>query len=298
MPELGAIVEELAARFGAPGAPPVPLDGGITNRNYRVSLATRECVVRIVGTDTELLGIDRASEGQAAACAAELRIAPELVLMGDGFSVTGYIDAEPIGPERMRADPAPVARALRAFHDSGLRLANRFWVPELLGAYARALAGAGAQLPEPFDRTRALARRIAVALPLLEPVPCHNDLLAGNVLVERAGARAVLVDWEYAGMGHRMFDLGNLAVNHGFDDAAEEQLLSVYLDEPADDRARATLKLMRLLSDAREAAWGAIQSVISELDFDFDGYADEHFARLASAAHSDALEEWLDAARA
>ena len=29
----------------------------------------------------------------------------------------------------------------------------------------------------------------------------------------------MLVDWEYAGMGHRLFDLGNLAVNNEFDDA-------------------------------------------------------------------------------
>ena len=33
---------------------------------------------------------------------------------------------------------------------------------------------------------------------------------------------------------------------------------------------------MRVLSDAREAAWGVVQAQISELDFDFDGYAREH----------------------
>ncbi len=55
---------------------------------------------------------------------------------------------------------------------------------------------------------------------------------------------------------------------------------------------------MRIMSDAREAAWGVIQSVISELDFDFDAYASKHFERLLAKAESPQLEDWLAAARA
>ena len=55
---------------------------------------------------------------------------------------------------------------------------------------------------------------------------------------------------------------------------------------------------MRIMSDAREAAWGVVQSVVSELDFDFDAYADSHFARLDEASHDPRLAEWLDAAAA
>jgi hypothetical protein len=55
---------------------------------------------------------------------------------------------------------------------------------------------------------------------------------------------------------------------------------------------------MRIMSDAREAAWGVVQGVISELDFDFEGYADKHFARLDQAAQDPRLKEWLDAAAA
>ena len=40
---------------------------------------------------------------------------------------------------------------------------------------------------------------------------------------------------------------------------------------------------MRLLSDAREGAWGVVQGVVSELDFDFDAYAARHFERLERA---------------
>ena len=40
------------------------------------------------------------------------------------------------------------------------------------------------------------------------------------------------------------------------------------------------LELMRFMSDFREAMWGVVQRRVSELDFDFDGYAAEHFERL------------------
>jgi hypothetical protein len=49
------------------------------------------------------------------------------------------------------------------------------------------------------------------------------------------------------------------------------------------------LGLMRFMSDFREAMWGAVQSAVSELDFDFDGYARDHFERLRRTAESPAF---------
>ncbi len=50
---------------------------------------------------------------------------------------------------------------------------------------------------------------------------------------------------------------------------------------PEHERA---LTLMRFMSDFREAMWGVAQQALSDLDFDFAGYADEHFERLAQIA--------------
>ena len=41
---------------------------------------------------------------------------------------------------------------------------------------------------------------------------------------------------------------------------------------------------MRYMSDFREAMWGVVQSAVSELDFDFAGYAAEHFERMERTA--------------
>jgi hypothetical protein len=44
--------------------------------------------------------------------------------------------------------------------------------------------------------------------------------------------------------------------------------------------------------------WGVVQTVVSELDFDFAGYAAEHFARLRAAADDPRYPEWVRDARA
>jgi hypothetical protein len=53
---------------------------------------------------------------------------------------------------------------------------------------------------------------------------------------------------------------------------------------------------MRVLSDAREGAWGVVQNEVSELDFDFDGYAREHFERIETTIAEQPFAEWLAAA--
>ena len=277
----------------------MPLEGGITNRNFRITFGGRDCVLRLPGKDTQLLGISRAAERLASEQAARLGIAPDVLAAGDDHLVTEFIAAGPIEPDRLRAEPASAARALRAFHDSGLRLPARFWVPDLLERYAEIVTERGGRLPGSYRPAQELTDRVAEALPLTEPVPCHDDLLPGNLLARHADpGTAILVDWEYAGMGHRMFDLGNLAVNNEFDDGAEERLLTAYYQQPPTDGRRAALALMRIMSDAREAAWGVVQGAISELDFDFGAYARQHFERLARAAGDPRLEEWLGGAAA
>ena len=126
-------------------------------------------------------------------------------------------------------------------------------------------------------------------------MPAHNDLLPANFL--RDGDRMQVIDWEYAGMGDRWFDLGNFAVNNELDDDQEALLLEAYFGEPANDQRRATLKLFRFMSDFREAMWGVVQAGVSELEFDFRDYAQKHFDRLEKARSDPRFEGWIEAAR-
>jgi thiamine kinase-like enzyme len=289
------IVAALEPVLGSRAGEPVPLDGGITNRNYRVRLGATDYMVRLPGKDTALLGIDRAAERIANQSAAELGIAPAVAAAGDEYLVTRFIECRPVSAGELASDPVDVARALRAFHDHGRELPTRFWVPELAEDYAAIVIARGRSLPSGFEHARRTAAQIAAARPLVAAVPCHNDLLTAN-LIRDADGRLLLVDWEYAGMGDPFFDLGNLSVNNDFDARADERLLSAYLGRLPDAGALAALWLMRAMSDVREATWGVVQGAISELDFDFGGYAEMHFARLRATTSDPRFEEALHAA--
>ncbi len=298
MGDLNDILHGLEPSLGPVGGDPSPLEGGITNRNYRVRFGGGDYVVRLHGKDTDLLGISRESERLANSAAAGLGIAPAVAATFDGGLVTRFLACAPLDSAEIAARAEEVAVALRDFHDAEVTLPVNFWVPDLLEDYARIIAARGRRVPAEYAETRELASRIAAALPVRRPRPCHNDLLAGNLLRELTADRIMIVDWEYAGMGHPCFDLGNLSVNNDFDEDTEERLLKAYHGAPPSGAQRATLKLMQVLSDVREAAWGVMQACVSDLDFDFDGYARRHFERLRGAIAGDRLAGWLAAAEA
>jgi thiamine kinase-like enzyme len=191
---------------------------------------------------------------------------------------------------------------LRTFHDSpAIRgVFDCFRVPE---TYARTAVGRGVSIPEAYDRADAFAARIEAAFAASpEPaVPCHNDLLNANFLLdpglEAEGDHLWLLDWEYAGMNDRWFDLGNFATNNELDAEAEHALLTAYFGSVT-DRRLARLALMKVMSDLREAMWGVVQQGLSTLDFDYVDYAGRHFDRLLRHASAPGFAGVLDAAAA
>ena len=293
--DLDRVVSALEPVLGPRSGDAAPLDGGITNRNYRVRLGAADYMVRLPGKDTSLLGIDRAAERIATESAAALGIAPALAAAGRDYLVTRFIECRPATAVELAGDPADAARALRAFHDRGPELPTTFWVPDLVEEYAAIVLARGGSLPDGYAHARRTAAAIAAARPLSAPVPCHNDLLTANLIRDHAG-RLLLVDWEYAGMGDPFFDLGNLSINNGFDDRADDRLLGAYLGGEPEAGDIAALRLMRAMSDIREATWGVVQGAISELEFDFGAYAEKHFARLRASTADPRFEESLRAA--
>jgi thiamine kinase-like enzyme len=291
-------VRALAPVLGEPDGVPVALEGGITNRNYRVRWGGRDCVLRCPGRDTALLGIDRAAEWAATQAAAAAGIGPPGIAFdpGVGCLVTAWVEARPIEPAELRGRIPELAAALRTIH-AGPALPAAFDVFAVVEAYREIAVARGAPPPAGLRRLAAGAGAIRAALrgPEHAPVPCHNDLLASNVLDD--GRRLWIVDWEYAGMGDRYFDLGNLAVNNDFGEDDELALLQAYWPDGGSARRIAALRLMRVMSGYREGMWGVVQAAVSELEFDFEGYAREHLERAAAALDDPRLAGWLEDAR-
>jgi thiamine kinase-like enzyme len=295
-PALRSVVQAMPGWLEATRLVALPIPGGITNRNFRVDVDGETFVVRLAGKDTELLGIDREAERRAAEAAATVGVGPEVVgyLPEQSALVTRFIEGEPIPREAMREREtlARVVRAFRTFH-GGPEIPATFSSFRVVERYRETAERRGVQVPPVFGELLRLSREIQHVLDRFAPRPCHNDLLNANFI--RQGERVFIVDYEYAGMGSVFFDLANFSVNHGFDDAVDETLLEEYFGEVTDSR-RAGLKLMRIMSDFREAMWGVVQQGISTLDFDYVDYAERHFARCLGNAKDDRYPEWLRAA--
>jgi thiamine kinase-like enzyme len=293
-PDLAAVVAAMPAWEGRDIRAEV-LGGGITNRNFRVDVGDETFVVRLSGKDTELLGIDRDAERLATKAAHEAGVAPEVVafLPDHRALVTRFVEAKPLPPEDLERQEvlAAVVESIRAIHRMK-PVPSTFDAFGVVRDYRDTAEMHGVRAPAAYREALEVADRIAVAFgerPMPQR-PCHNDLLNANFLVR--DGRVVIVDYEYAGMGDLFFDLGNLSINNGISEDAQERLLELYFGvvRPA---SRARLKLMRIMSDFREAMWGVVQQAISTLDFDYVDYANRHFARCLQSAANERFGTWL-----
>lgn len=295
-------IDEVIARMGwaaHAGLVVELLGGGITNLNYRVEVDAQAFVVRIPGRDSEHLGIDRRREYACNVAAHQAGVAPEVAAFFEdaGVLVTRFIRGRGLAEEEMHRPQTiyRVVKALRRYH-GGSDFPGTFSPFQTVRDYLAAAAPRGAPLPDRFDWMLAQAERLEVALgepPI--PRPCHNDLLLANFLDD--GERLWIIDWEYAAMGDVFFDLGNFAVHHQLSDVEEETLLRAYFGRATHD-ATARLKLMKIISDLREAMWAMVQVTISTLDYDFAAYGQKHFDRYTAQLQDPRVPAWLvEAAR-
>jgi thiamine kinase-like enzyme len=271
-----------------------PLEGGLTNRNYRVDVGKKSYVLRISGENTEQLGINRENEYRTQTIAGELGIAPEAVafIEPEGFIVTKFIEGRPIPPEELR-EPENIARVASLLNEIHAMpsIPGVFSPFMVVRSYTKIAQAHNVTFPEKFDWLIKQMNDAEAAMMNTSRVqrPCHNDLLNGNFLL---GKKLYVLDWEYAGMGDVFFDLANFSNNHELSEHEDKFLLDCYFGNVS-SQAMAHLNLMKIMSDFREAMWGLVQVRISKLDFDFLGYANKFFHRLLQNALNPNWESWL-----
>ncbi len=257
--------------------------GGITNRNFVVRSGGDARVVRVC-EERPLLGIDRRNEVICQRAAASRGLAPEVIHHEPGLLVTRFVEGRSLTAADVR-EPRGLARLaalLRRLHGAWDVLTGEvlYFCPfQAVRTYARSAARLGADLPGEIDAWLDDARSLSHRIAPFRPALCHNDLLPANLV---DGRRLWLVDGEYAGIGHPLFDLANLAANAGLDDDQEAALLAAYRGS-INPRERDELRIFRAASLLREALWATIQTVASDLDFDYRGYAHEHFRAFRGA---------------
>jgi thiamine kinase-like enzyme len=274
------------------------LTGGITNRNYKITVDGESYVLRLGGNETQFLGIDRRTEYECSLLASQIGIAPEptALLEPEGYILARFISGKGIPADEIgtQENIRRVVQSLKACHALDF-FPGSFSPFRVAEGYARTARSFDVKLPEKVGWYLAKSHEIETAMYGREPLqshPCHNDLLNGNFIDD--GMRIRILDWEYAGIGDIFFDLGNFAVQHDFNDEQDEILLKAYFGV-ATDSQRAHLKLMKIMSDLRESMWGMVQLGVSKLDFDYAGYAQKYFDRFEAGVTQPIYKNWLSA---
>jgi thiamine kinase-like enzyme len=189
-------------------------------------------------------------------------------------------------PENIRR----VMDAVRKIHAMP-EIPGNFSVFRTIEDYSETARRYNVAFPQKFDWLMARVHEAEQALMSHPdtPCPCHNDLLNANFLTN---GQLYILDWEYAGMGDAFFDLANFSDHHNLSDAQDRWLLEYYFGETTAAHW-AHLKIMKIMSDLREATWGLVQIGISKLDFDFREYADKFLSRVIENIHNPRWGQWL-----
>jgi thiamine kinase-like enzyme len=272
-----------------------PLTGGLTNTNYKVTTASGFYVVRISGKDTSLLAIDRENEVHNTIAAAETGVgAPFVAALPElDALVLGYIVGEVMDAEKLRSGDhiAAIAEACRRLH-GGRRFLQDFDMFAIQPRYLEIVRERGFRLPDRYEEFAPQVRELERAMRVRpEPtVPCNNDLLAENFI--RVDGEMRLIDYEYSGNNEASFELGNVWSESNLSHEQLEELVAAYWGRPLRNKV-ARARLWGLMSKYGWTLWGSIQDGISDLDFDFWGWAMEKYERAVAELDGPEFERLL-----
>ena len=275
-----------------------PLPGGLTNRNYRfVDAAGVQAVARISEPASALLAIDRDAEFRNASIAAAHGVGPRVVgyAAGKGVSVVEWIDGRTFEAADLddSATLTRLAEACRRLH-SAPAFVHDFDMFAIQGRYLRLVREHGYRMPADYESYLPVVAKIQAAMAAypLPTVPCHNDLLAANIMDD--GAQLWLIDYEYAGNNDPCFELGNIASEANLSHERLDELVALYFGHESRCLS-ARARLFALMSNYGWTLWAAIQDSVSDVDFDFWAWGLEKYDRAAAEFASADLSRLISA---
>jgi thiamine kinase-like enzyme len=263
--------------------------GGLTNQNYLISVSDERFVLRVGGSNSLYLGINREFELEALKVASNAGLGPDVVeyILPEGHLVTRFAEGRHWSAEEFRTKEAiaAIVEAVKRLH-SLPRIRAEASPFRRVRRYAEEATRLDVPLPEHIDGL--LETVSQVELDQLEdreytPVFTHNDLVTVNIIQSTTTGSITLLDFEFAGMGDPYHDLASLVYCHDnigpIPAELEEFLLMSYFGEVT-PQCRLRLAGMKFMLMLFFAMWGFVQHGLTEAgivdavdDFDYLDYA-------------------------
>jgi thiamine kinase-like enzyme len=270
------------------------LPGGLSNRNYQVTTSHGAYVARL-SSGSEVLAIDRAAECHNAAAAADAGAGPRVIACDpeQALLVTQWLDGRTLQSADLTDDAvlARVVAACRRLH-AGPQFVGNFDMFAVQRRYLSLVRQRRIRLPPGHREFVPVMSRIEAALAAnpQPPVPCHNDLVAENLIDD--GTRAWIIDYEYAANNDPCFELGNLWAQAGLPADRLTDLVASYYGWP-DPCLLARTRLFGVVASYSWALWAFIQNDVSDINFDFSCLGLRLYGRAAAEIEGTALPQLL-----
>ncbi len=264
----------------------VVLEGGITNKLYRIKCDKGDVAVRIYGERTEMF-INRDWEAEAMEKMAAEQIAPPLVkyIPEQNVTIVEFVTGcyTMKNPDFLKEELHElIVDPVRRIHRSKAKLSKLFDPPVEAEKMANILfKDVGATYPE-FDIEGTLRkfRKLAAhtAIPREQYTVSHNDLLAENFLLvcepykDRFPRPLYVIDWEYAGMAPRYYDIADMFQEVLVPREVERKIVERYCDGARPEDTVRMIDLYKPYPDIYWALWAWIQQNVSSIKFDFYTY--------------------------
>lgn len=273
------IVEALKVSEGEIGD--IVPSGGMTNKNYKVSIKNKNYVLRIPGAGTEEM-ISRADEKINSSLAHKLGLDTEVIYFDDktGIKIAEFIEeAETLnGMTAKREDNMKLTTAiLKKLHSSDITLSSRFDVFEKIEHYENLLKAANGKNFSDYEEIKKKVMSLKQLLQQFDMklLPCHNDTVPENFVKGKSG-RIYLIDWEYSGMNDPMWDLAAHSLECSFSEDDEELFLSLYFGTMPEEKYLMRILIHKICQDFLWSIWTNIKEAKGD---DFGTYGVDRYNR-------------------
>ena len=276
--------------------------GGMTNIVHLVETQNINLIVRIPGKGTEDY-INRTTEYNNAKAAWRAGISAEIIWadVNSGVMVSKAINGiETMTPNLFglrKGSPARAGVALSKLHNSGETFDFHFELFNMIEDYLKILSTKDVNLPKGYHDIVKAAEPVKESLQENPTTlaPCHCDPVCENFLDD--GKNMWIVDWEYSGMNDPLWDLGDLSVEAGMNEAQENEMLEAYFGKAPTSAQKGRVIIYKAMCDLLWTLWGLIQLADKNPADDFWAYSIERFERCKVLMQNPVFAEHINAIR-
>ena len=271
-----------------------PINAGITNINFEVIVGEKSFFLSIPSSSSELLNIDYKNKYYNNKICGKINISPKVThfIESENLLVTEFIKSKCSSLEIFQSSKEieQLVKNIKLLHNANPFLRN-FNMLSQISYYQNILKKD--YLPKKLfkyvNNIKSLKNKLY--LPNHKLVPCHNDLLAENII--NKNNQIFIIDFDYSGNNDPCFELGNLSVEMEYDDEQINKLVKSYYGE-INENIISRVNLQGVVSDIGWSLWSYVQVKNSNLNFDYNAHAIYRLERAINKMESKEYELWIN----